>query len=64
MSKEIEIVISPDGEEVAIDLIGFHGQGCAEITAKIAEALGEVKKSDNKCEFWEQEVVSQQHVQQ
>ena len=40
MSKEIEIVISEDGEEVSIDLIGFKGQGCSEIAKKMRMPKG------------------------
>ena len=63
MSKQIEIIISEDGEEVSIDLVGFKGQGCSEITAKLSEAIGIISKSDTKCDFFEQEVVEQQHIE-
>lgn len=50
MSKEVEIIINTDGT-VEIDLHGFHGKGCAEITEKFLKALGKEVKRDQKCEY-------------
>lgn len=50
--KEIEITIDTDGT-VEIDLKGFHGKGCSEITEKLLKALdGEVKTSTKKSEYY------------
>lgn len=38
MTKEIKITIDPLGNPV-IDAVGFNGQGCAEATQAIEEAL-------------------------
>lgn len=50
--KEIEITIEPDGS-TEIDLKGFHGKGCSEITDKLVKALeGEVVTRTPKAEYY------------
>ncbi len=53
--KEIEIIIDPDGKTV-IDLKGFKGKGCAELTDELLKALqGKVEKRIQKNEFFKPE---------
>lgn len=52
--KEIEIVIDKDGE-VSIDLKGYQGKGCSNISEALANALGTRVKNDKKCEYWQTE---------
>lgn len=50
--KEIEITIEPDGS-TEIDLKGFQGKGCSEITDKLIKALeGEVTTRTPKGEYY------------
>ena len=53
--EEIEITIGPDGE-TSIDLNGFHGQGCAEITDQLIKALGGTPTiREHKAEYYQVE---------
>jgi len=50
--KEIEITIDADGD-AEIDLKGFNGQGCTEITNQLVKALsGEKVKRIKKSEYY------------
>ena len=49
--QEIEITIDQDGN-TEIDLKGFQGKGCAEITDKLVKALGGDIKRTQKHEFY------------
>jgi hypothetical protein len=52
MAKEIEFRIGPDGK-IDMELIGFHGDGCAEEARKHVEKLGESVHSEQKAEFYD-----------
>lgn len=54
MAKEIDIIIETNGE-TSIELTGWHGKGCSDVTAEISKALGRTVKTDKKCEYWQQE---------
>jgi hypothetical protein len=50
--REIEITINLDGS-VEIDLDGFQGKGCSEITDEFVKALsGDVVKREQKKEYY------------
>jgi len=50
--REIEITIDADGK-TDIDLKGFQGKGCAQITDKLIKSLrGEVISREQKCDFY------------
>ncbi len=50
--KEIEVTIDVDGK-TEIDLKGFQGKGCAQITDSLIKSLeGEVIARDQKCDFY------------
>ena len=61
--REIEIIISADGESASIDMIGWEGQGCSEFAKKFTEVLGEVSESIKKSEYHE-ETQEQKNEQQ
>jgi hypothetical protein len=49
---EIEITIDSEGS-TEIDLKGYHGKGCAEITDKLVKSLqGEVVNRSPKTEYY------------
>ena len=50
MAKTVKVAIDLETQEMSVDLEGFHGIGCADIT-KAFEELGEVQKSIKKPEF-------------
>ena len=50
--KELEIVISPDGE-LTVKVEGVAGEGCLEETAFLEEALGEVIEREKTPEFYQ-----------
>jgi hypothetical protein len=52
--KSIEIVIDDDG--VHMEAIGFHGKGCHEALTKLQAALGRIKQSKKKPEFYQDKV--------
>lgn len=52
--QEIEIIIDQDGN-TEIDLKGFQGKGCADITDKLVKALGGEIKRSQKHEFYKVE---------
>lgn len=52
--QEIEITIDAEGL-TEIDLKGFHGKGCSEITDRLVKALeGEVVTRNPKGEYYKQ----------
>lgn len=52
MATEIEITIDEDAT-VEIDLKGFHGKGCAEITDMLVKSLqGDVVTRSPKSEYY------------
>ena len=52
--QEIEITIDTEGS-TEIDLKGFHGKGCAEITDLLVKSLaGDVVKRAPKAEYYKQ----------
>lgn len=61
MSKKIQIVISPDGETVTVDKIGFSGTGCTGAANDIIKALGQQVSSVKKDEYYRADEV---HVQE
>ncbi len=61
--KEIEITIDKNGE-ISIDLIGYQGKGCSADSEKFVKALGKIKRSDKKCDYWQTETKQKQKVRQ
>lgn len=59
--KEIEVTIDKNGE-VSLDLKGWHGKGCADVTKQFEKALGTIIKSDKKCDFWKTETKTKQKI--
>jgi hypothetical protein len=57
--QEIEFTITPTGE-VDIDLQGFFGKGCSDITQELVKDLGDKVKQSKKCEFYVSSPVKQQ----
>ena len=49
--REIEFTIDEDGN-IEVDLQGFEGHGCKDLADQIAKALGKVKTSRTKQEFY------------
>lgn len=60
MSKQIVLVIKPDGE-ITVEAQGFKGRTCKDATRFLEEALGETTEIKYKAEFYQKEV-SQQHA--
>lgn len=52
MAKIINVAIDEKTGDLSVDLEGFQGQGCAEVS-KAFEELGTVKVSRKKREFTE-----------
>lgn len=50
MSKEIVIVVKPDGS-VEVDAVGFSGSECLEATMPYEKVLGTVSSRKKKPEF-------------
>lgn len=61
MAKEIEFTIDEDGN-VEIDLIGFEGKGCTEMSDKLIKALGHATFQQKKKEFYKPVVKEKQKV--
>lgn len=53
MPRTIEIIVSPDGQ-LKIDAVGFHGADCEQATRFLEAALGQVKTSQKKPEYYKQ----------
>jgi hypothetical protein len=51
MAKEIEVTIDQDGN-AEIDMIGWHGKGCGDVSKQLEKALGKTVKSDVKSEYY------------
>jgi hypothetical protein len=56
---EIEVVITPDGQ-VRLDVKGMKGPACLKNIKEIAAAVGELKQSDLKSEYYEREQTGKQ----
>jgi hypothetical protein len=56
--KQIEVIVSPDGE-VTIDVVGFKGQGCEKATKALEEAMGITGKRNRKPEYHAHEAATQ-----
>ena len=54
MRKELEIIITPDGD-VQITTIGIKGEACLEEVRPLQEALGYVKQRQLTSEFYQEE---------
>ena len=54
MSKSVIVTISKQGE-VSVDLHGFKGVGCAELTQAFTNALGTVSSETVKPELYEED---------
>jgi hypothetical protein len=52
MAKTINIDIDESTGDLSVDLDGYHGKGCAEVS-KAFESLGRVKVSKKKREYTE-----------
>lgn len=62
--QEIEITIDAEGS-TEIDLKGFHGKGCAEITDKLVKSLaGDVVTRSPKSEYYKPKVKAKIKQQQ
>lgn len=62
MSKEIKILIRPDGT-IEMETIGYKGQACEEVLDKLVEQIGgTVDKSNLKSEYWDQTVETDQNI--
>ncbi len=64
MAKQriIEIIIDQDGQS-SIDLQGYMGKGCADVSAQITKALGgKVIQSDKKTEFFKKDTKVKQKL--
>lgn len=61
MSKELVITISPDGENVKIDKIGFSGSECTGKADDIIKALGTLSATELKNDYYREEEV---HVEE
>lgn len=59
---EIEIIIAPDGE-VRLDVKGMKGPTCLTAVKKLADQVGELKRTDIKPEYYEQERAGNQNKQ-
>lgn len=51
--KQVIVTVSPDEGEVKIEAVGFVGSSCAKATEAIEKALGKVKSSARKPEFFQ-----------
>lgn len=62
--QEIEITIDAEGS-TEIDLKGFHGKGCSEITDLLVKSLaGDVVKRAPKTEYYKSEIKAKVKQQQ
>ena len=52
--EEIKVVIPKNGP-VTIDVAGFKGSGCKDLTKAIEKALGMVTKDTKKQEFYDEQ---------
>ena len=51
MAREILFTIRKDGK-VEMDLEGFLGSGCSDVTNELVKALGEKVEGSKKCEYY------------
>ena len=48
----VTVNINPDGSDVKLDLDGFKGSGCKDITKAINDVLGTVGEEKLKSEYY------------
>jgi hypothetical protein len=51
MSEEVTFKISKDGQNIAVDAVGFQGSGCLETVEKFMKGIGPMGDSGRKPEF-------------
>lgn len=61
MAKEIEITIDQEGN-ASIDLMGWKGKGCADVSKEFEKALGTKVKSEQKGEYYQVEQQEKQKI--
>lgn len=54
MKNQILVEVAPDGT-VTIEAVGYRGKACEKATAAIEKALGVVKSSKTKYEYYQPE---------
>lgn len=59
--KEIEIIIEKDGE-ISMDLKGWNGKGCSEVTKEFTKALGTAVNVEKKPDYWKTETKQKQKI--
>lgn len=59
--KEIEVIIDQDGN-ASIELFGYNGKGCAEVSEKLAKALGKTVNIEKKQDYWKTDTKIKQKV--
>jgi len=59
--KEIEIIIDKNGE-CSIELFGYNGKGCSDVSKQLANALGSTTKIDKKADYWKTETKQKQKI--
>ena len=58
-TKTIEVIVGVGGE-IKIDAVGFTGADCEKATRFLEEALGQVKTSEKKPDFYRRTQTRQQ----
>ena len=56
--KAIIVNVDPEGR-VEIEAVGYKGQSCKKATEALEKALGLVKSSEKKPEYWQAETTTQ-----
>ncbi len=59
--REIEFTIDLDGT-TSMDLKGFEGRGCSEITDQFVKALGKRVKTSKKTEYYKVDAKQKQKI--
>ena len=56
--KQIIVKVGPIGQ-IKIEAVGYKGQSCKKATEALEKALGLVKSSEKKPEYWQAETTTQ-----
>lgn len=54
MGRKIEVNISPDGDRISIEAIGYNGNECELKTRGLISSIGVPTITDYKQEYWNQ----------
>ena len=64
MPKKIIVCVGADGQGVSVEVDGWVGPGCQNLTANLEAALGKVIDKQAKAEFYQRPAMQEESLRQ